>query len=246
MSPTYTPDSQSIFPTNDEHFEQLKRYVAGLMSDAEAERFEDRLVEDEAFFNSVSPFLHFWTSRKPLDAERDVLARHTSGDTSSAEAAQKKLKIAPTPPEEEEEEPVEKQRAPWSRHVHRLVPWTALAAAIVVGLVALLGPPPAPEQPRTVATNDSTHQGSANRSAPGVVGPPGTGVGVTGGPPGTTPVDTSTPRKGRGSFMDGFRDGMKASRSAKANGGPNVFQRALDWFRAQFSKAPTVPSKPTP
>lgn len=61
---------------------RLARYVAGTMSEAEAEQFETALVADEEFFDRMAPLLAVFFPREPLPAQQAAI------DAMRAEAAE--------------------------------------------------------------------------------------------------------------------------------------------------------------
>src|SRR3954464_2730373 len=64
MTLTLVKDSEPELP-NDGDIELLVGYVGRFMTDAEAEAFEARLVDDEEFFDRVSPMLDAWYTPGP-------------------------------------------------------------------------------------------------------------------------------------------------------------------------------------
>jgi hypothetical protein len=58
---------------SDAEVENITRYTAGLMTVAEARRFEDRLTNDIAFFYRTAPMLKLWYARKPNEKEGRLL-----------------------------------------------------------------------------------------------------------------------------------------------------------------------------
>src|SRR5258708_3575880 len=53
------PSIASTLPSDDE-LRQLTAYLCDTMSEAEREAFDDRLADDDAFFDRITPLLKIW------------------------------------------------------------------------------------------------------------------------------------------------------------------------------------------
>jgi hypothetical protein len=71
MTPPFNHDSIAIVP-DDPDVRDVAEYVAGVMTDAQAEAFETRLAVDDALFRRVGPFLEAWVSPHVLPAEVEI------------------------------------------------------------------------------------------------------------------------------------------------------------------------------
>jgi hypothetical protein len=71
MTPTINA-AYGATPPNDRELSEFVEYVGGLMTDAAAEAFEDRLVEDEGFYHRMGPLLKAWASSEPVRFEAEI------------------------------------------------------------------------------------------------------------------------------------------------------------------------------
>ena len=70
MTP-FNHDSIATLP-RDPDVRDVAEYVAGVMTDAQAEAFEERLATDDALFERVGPFLEAWVFPLPVPAEVEI------------------------------------------------------------------------------------------------------------------------------------------------------------------------------
>lgn len=62
---------------SDQELRQLTKYVCGSMSGAEVQAFDDRLANDDAFFDRIAPMLTIWWAPPPsvIKAGEELKAR---------------------------------------------------------------------------------------------------------------------------------------------------------------------------
>jgi hypothetical protein len=74
MTPHLYVGSDPQLP-DDQELERLTEYVGGFMTDAEAEQFEERLMDDEDFFERMEPLLDEWYAPGVLPIELEIAQR---------------------------------------------------------------------------------------------------------------------------------------------------------------------------
>jgi hypothetical protein len=62
---------------SDKELRQLTKYICGSMSDTDAQAFDDRLADDDAFFDRIAPMLKIWYAPPPsvIKAGEELKAR---------------------------------------------------------------------------------------------------------------------------------------------------------------------------